>query len=127
MTSVTAPQTTQVNKIALKNVANGNLYFDSRRGLNNEQNSFKVDLDVYPINALNRNVRYAYIANDEDFENLKTEYGKVKEIIPSSVYEKLGLTGDMNANGYRNSLCLSREEYIKKQIQYEANNLNIKK
>ncbi len=49
-----------VNSIVLTNVVNGNIYFDSRKGLDNESNTFKVEANAYPTDALNTKVRYQY-------------------------------------------------------------------
>ena len=54
----------QVDQIVVNNVPNQNLYFDSRKGLD-ESNSYKVQCSVYPTNALNRNLRYMYRTMDD--------------------------------------------------------------
>lgn len=52
------------------------------------------------------------IFTEEDIETLKNQ--KSGELIPDSVYTKLGLRGDFKSNGFRHSLCLSRQDYIEK-------------
>lgn len=56
------------------------------------------------------------ILTPKDIEDIKsTRGGKTSnELIPLSVYKKLGLVGDANSNGFRHSLCVSRQEYIDK-------------
>ena len=52
------------------------------------------------------------IFSEQDLETLKNP--KSGELIPDSVYSKLGLRGDIKSNGFRHSLCLSRQDYIEK-------------
>ncbi len=47
-----------VNQIIAQNVPNENLYFDSRQGLDDLNNSFQIKQTVYPQNAFNKKVRY---------------------------------------------------------------------
>lgn len=55
-----------VNSIVLSNVVNGNIYFDSREGLDNVNNTFKVEAIAYPTDALNTKVRYQYVNIEEN-------------------------------------------------------------
>jgi len=70
------------------------------------------------------------ILSEKDIEELKSKRSKSgSELIPESIYSKLGLTGSFNSNGFRNSLCLSRKEYIEKygSIYKEKRKENLEK
>lgn len=48
-----------VNQILVTNVANNNLYFDSRTSIDSKE-TFEIKSVIYPSSALNKNVRYEY-------------------------------------------------------------------
>lgn len=68
---ITVNKAKLVNSIVLTNVVNSNIYFDSRKGLDNENNVFNVQARAYPADALNTKLRYQYksITSAEDLSN----------------------------------------------------------
>lgn len=62
--TITVYDPVNVDYIVLNNVTNKTIYFDSRNGLDTDENSFTVSASAYPINATNRNLRYMYKASD---------------------------------------------------------------
>lgn len=93
--TITVYDPVNVDYIILNNVTNKTIYFDSRNGLNTEDNSFTVSASAYPINATNRNLRYLYKAIDpnEGIAEPKFSVDATGKIIPHRAGEAYLIIG----------------------------------
>ncbi|MGD9901089.1 MAG: GLUG motif-containing protein [Spirochaetales bacterium] len=66
---ITITRATRAQDISVLNVDENGLYFDAREGLGEENaatNSFKLNAQVYPVNADNTDIVYKYVADPSD-------------------------------------------------------------
>lgn len=64
--TITISLAQRIETITFSNVVGNTLTFDARKGLNTSVNSFKIESNIYPVDAVNTNLRYIVLDKDKN-------------------------------------------------------------